>query len=219
MRTIKQVNIKNRQNYFFNDMTNITDFDLSLLNVDSLRFRDDDLIIYDIKYIKNLSGLNSLYLVFNNLHAYIEKSSENKYLIFASTDKNKMVLGDYTENWNDIKEQIKSISGNKVIKYSKDFMKTKFESDDDLPISKIINISVCVIIIRGVFQENNKYYPQVLLHDCFYEHEEDINPLLVNLHCIVHLLRSFFISSILITVQSKFILFIPLINGNKTIKY
>ena len=103
MRTIKQVNIKNRQNYFFNDITNITDFDLSLLNVDSLSFRDDDLIIYDIKYIKNLNGLNSLYLVFNNLHAYIEKSGENKYLIFASTDKNKMVLGDYTENWNDIK--------------------------------------------------------------------------------------------------------------------
>ena len=30
MRTIKQVNIKNRQNNFFNDMTNISDFDLSL---------------------------------------------------------------------------------------------------------------------------------------------------------------------------------------------
>ena len=30
MRTIKQVNIKNRQNNFFNDMTNISDFDLNL---------------------------------------------------------------------------------------------------------------------------------------------------------------------------------------------
>ena len=34
MRTIKQVNIKNRQNYFFNDMTNIEDFDPRLLNID-----------------------------------------------------------------------------------------------------------------------------------------------------------------------------------------
>ena len=33
MRAIKHVNIKNRQNYFFNDMTNIEDFDLSLLNI------------------------------------------------------------------------------------------------------------------------------------------------------------------------------------------
>ena len=75
-----------------------------------------------------------------------------------------MVLGDYTEIQDEIKEQIELISGNKVIKYSKDFMKIKFESDDDLPISKIKNIPVYVIIIRGVFGEDGKYYPQVLLH-------------------------------------------------------
>ena len=87
--------------------------------------------MYDIKYIKNLNGSNSLYLVFNNLDAYIEKSGKNKYLIFASTNKNEMVLGDYTEIWEEIKEQIKLTSGNKVIKYSKGFMKIKFEIDDD----------------------------------------------------------------------------------------
>ena len=59
-----------------------------------------------------------------------------------------MVLGNHTEIWNDIKEQIRSISGNKVIKYGKDFMKIKFESNDDLPISKIINIPACVIKIK-----------------------------------------------------------------------
>ena len=51
-------------------------------------------------------------------------------------------------------------------------MKIRFESDDDLPISKIINIPLCVIVIGGVFEEDSKYYLQVLLHDCFYEHEE-----------------------------------------------
>ena len=59
-------------------------------------------------------------------------------------------------------------------------MKIKFESDDDLPISKIINIPMYVIIIRGVFEEDSKYHPKVLLLECFYEHEEDINPLVVN---------------------------------------
>ena len=52
------------------------------------------------------------------------------------------------------------------------FMKIKFESDDDLPFSKIINIPVCVIIVRAVF-EDSKYYPQVLLHDCFYEYKHE----------------------------------------------
>ena len=88
MRTIRQVNIKNSQNYFFNDMTNIGDLDLSLLNIHQIAFKSNDSIIYEIKYIKNLNSSNSLYLVFNNLDAYFEKSGENKYLIFASTGKN-----------------------------------------------------------------------------------------------------------------------------------
>ena len=162
-------------------MTNIGDFDLSLLNIDQIAFKSNDSILYKIKYIKNINGSNSLYLVFNNLDTYIEKSGENKYLIFASTDKNEIALGDYTEIWDEIKEQIELISVNKVIKYSKDFIKIKFETNDDLPLGKILHIPVCVIIIRGViFEEDNKYYPQVLLHEYFYEYEEDINPLVVD---------------------------------------
>ena len=49
MRTIKQVNIKSRQNYFFNDMPNIGNFDLSLLNIDKIAFKSNDSIVYDIK--------------------------------------------------------------------------------------------------------------------------------------------------------------------------
>ena len=87
MKTIRQINVKSRQGYLFKDMTNINDFDPSLLNIDEVSFKSDELIMYDIKYFKNLNSLNSLYLVFNNLDAYIEKSDENKYLIFASTEK------------------------------------------------------------------------------------------------------------------------------------
>ena len=48
-------------------------------------------------------------------------------------------------------------------------MKIKFESDDDLPLGKILNILVCVIIVKSGFKEDSKYYyPQVLLHKCFY---------------------------------------------------
>ena len=62
MRTIRQENIKNRQNDFFNDMTNIGDFDLSLVNIDQISFKSNDSIIYEIKSIKNLNGSNSLFL-------------------------------------------------------------------------------------------------------------------------------------------------------------
>ena len=62
--------------------------------------------------------------------------------------------------WDEVKDQIELKGGNKPIEYKRDFMKIKFESDDDLPLGKMLNITVCLVIVRSVFQENYKYYPQ-----------------------------------------------------------
>ena len=149
MITLRQINIKNRPYYFFNDMINIKDFDPSLLNIDKISFESTDDVIYHIEYItmksldnENTDSANSLYLIFNNVDGYIEcnsteESNENKYLIFASTDKNKEVLKKYTELWDEIKNQIETISGSKPNKYWRDFIKIRFESDDDLPLGEI----------------------------------------------------------------------------------
>ena len=48
-------------------------------------------------------------------------------------------------------------------------MKTKFNSDDNLPINKILKLHNLTIIIRSVFGEDEKYYPQVFLDECLYE--------------------------------------------------
>ena len=66
--------------------------------------------MYDIKYIQNVNSLNTLNLVFNNLDAYIEKGGGSIYLTFASTEKNKIMLKNYMELWNETKEQINSIN-------------------------------------------------------------------------------------------------------------
>ena len=66
MKTIRQINIENRQGYFFNDMTNIDDFDPKLLNIDEVLFESNKLIMYDIKYIIYLNSSNTLYLFFFN---------------------------------------------------------------------------------------------------------------------------------------------------------
>ena len=97
MKTARQINIEDRSGYFFNDMANINDFDPSLLNNDEVSFKSDELIMYDIKYIKNLNSLNTFYLVFNNLDSLFEKSGKNMYLIFAPTEKSKIILENYKE--------------------------------------------------------------------------------------------------------------------------
>ena len=48
-------------------------------------------------------------------------------------------------------------------------MKIGFESDDILPLGKILSIPGITIVTRSTFQEENKYYPQVYLHECVYE--------------------------------------------------
>ena len=82
-------------------MINIKNFDQHLLTIDKISLKSIDLLIYHIKHSKNLNSENSLCLVFNNVDAYnecnsTEESNENKYLIFASTDKNKEALENYT---------------------------------------------------------------------------------------------------------------------------
>ena len=49
---------------------------------------------------------------------------------------------------------------NKPGEYGKDFMKIKFNSDDNLPLNKTLKIYDMTIVIRSVFDENGKYYPQ-----------------------------------------------------------
>ena len=48
-------------------------------------------------------------------------------------------------------------------------MKIKFNSDDDLPLNKTIKFPTLTIMIRSVFEEGGKLYPQVYLDKCLHE--------------------------------------------------
>ena len=50
-------------------------------------------------------------------------------------------------------------------------MKIEFDSDDNLPLNKML-ISVLTIIIRSVFEKDGKCYPQIFLDDCLYENDK-----------------------------------------------
>ena len=82
MGSIKQINIKNRTYYFFNDMINIEDFDSNLLKIDKKSYKNID--IYCIGYItiKSISNYNSinsvnpLYFMIGDADGYIEEKME-----------------------------------------------------------------------------------------------------------------------------------------------
>ena len=156
----KQLNIKNRTYYFWNDLMNIKDFDPKLLSLD--KKSSMDISIYYISYVTkkpeyNIDSVNSLYFLIAELDGYIEEKEDNKYLNIAFTDSNNEVLKKYGEVWSGIKDQIKKINDRQFGEYGKDYMKIKFNSDDDLPLNTVLNFRALTFIIRNIFEKEGKY--------------------------------------------------------------
>ena len=55
----------------------------------------------------------------------------NIYLVFASKEKKKEALKNYTKLWEETKQQIELINDDEPIEYKEDFIKIRIESDDD----------------------------------------------------------------------------------------
>ena len=60
-------------------------------------------------------------------------------------------------------------NGGNKIEYGKDYLKIRFKSNDELPLNKPIKPRLLTIIIRSVFSESGKFYPQLFLDDTLYE--------------------------------------------------
>ena len=169
---VKQINIKNRTYYFYSDIIDVKDFDAKFLKIDKTSYKNID--IYYIGYIaikkiddyESIYSVNPLYLRINHASGYIEEKNGNKYLIFDSVDENKEVLKKYADVWDGIKNKIKAVNGDKENDCGKDYMKINFSS---VPLNKPLKFRLMIIIIRCVFSEDGKLYPQLFLDDTLYE--------------------------------------------------
>ena len=155
-----------------------------LLELDQKSYKD--IGIYNIGYItvkkigdcKNIYSVNPLYLRITHASGYIERSSaeeinESKYWIFNSMewhsiDENKELLKKHNDVLNGIRDKIKEINSDDC-GYERDYMKIKFNSDDNLPLNKSLKFHNMTITIRSVFKEDGKLYPQVFLDDTLYK--------------------------------------------------
>ena len=61
---------------------------------------------------------------------------------------------------------IEKINNNQSGEYDKDYMKIRFNSDGKLPFNKQLKFLSVTIVIRSVFEDDGKYYPQTFLDDC-----------------------------------------------------
>ena len=129
--------------------------------------------IYYIGYVDkkpewNVNSVNPLYLMIHRIDGFIEEKTGVKYLNISDTSKNSEILKTYKQVFDGIKHHIKKINNNDS-KYDKDYVKTKFNTDDDIPLNKEFYFPTITVIIRCAFEKDGKYYPQAYLDECSYQ--------------------------------------------------
>ena len=102
------------------------------------------------------------------MNGYFEEINKNKYLTLVPTNESKEIIKKYEELWSKIRDLIRSITKNSN-DYDEKHMKIKFDSDNGLLLNKTIEIYNVTIVVRAIFYENDKYYPQILLEECLYK--------------------------------------------------
>ena len=102
------------------------------------------------------------------MKGHFEEVDGDKYLITSS--ENGDIMQKYQEVFDGIKELIEKINYyGQSIKYDDNYMKIKFNTDDNIPLNKIIYFPTITIIVRSVTEKDDKFYPQLFLDDCLYE--------------------------------------------------
>ena len=168
---IRQLNIKGRTYYLYNDLINTKNFNSNNLRQDKKSVLGN--AVYYIGYITkkpqwNVNSINPLNLMINGIKSHFEEVDGDKYLTISS--ENCDIMQKYQEVFDEIKEILKKINDyNQSIKYDDNYMNIKFNTDDNIPLNKIIYFPTITIIIRSVTQKDGKYYPQIFLDDCLYQ--------------------------------------------------
>ena len=171
---IKPLEIKNKTNYSFNNISYIDDFDVNSLKVTKKESRIG-VNIYYTRCDLNLDDdddnddgdddtIIPLYFIIDRLIGCIEEidGSSDKYLVVVSSVHNENIISDIDTIWRSIENKI-----NPGIKI-KDYNKFRFNSDIDLSLNKITEFRSLLINISCLIEKDNEYYPETHLDKCLY---------------------------------------------------
>ena len=99
METTREINIKNRINYFYNDIISLYEFDESKIKVDKKDFNDIDIYYLGYENKKKISecnlinSANPLYLGIININGQFEKGKDDAwYLVISDKDVYKKLV-------------------------------------------------------------------------------------------------------------------------------
>ena len=154
---LKEINIKNRNCYYFSDITKIEDFDLDNISIDDKSY--ENILVYNISY-KSLIDSKPLRIRFNKIDGFIRVYDKTRYLILFGSEK-------YDSIYNRIRYLISVKSGITYI-ISHNYAKIKLDSYHSLPLEKTMTFHDAIILIKSVFnKDENNYYNNYILRKSF----------------------------------------------------
>ena len=154
---INSLEIKNKTNYDLDNICCIDDFNVNSLKITKKESKIDDNIYYTRCALNLDDAIIPLYFIINNLIGHIEEidGSSDKYLVVASSVRNKNIISVLDTIWTSIEDKI-----NPDIKI-KDYDKFRFNSNIDLLLNAIIEFRSLLINISCVIEKDNEYYPEI----------------------------------------------------------
>ena len=153
-------------------MINLDEFDKSKIKVDKKNCNEIDVYYLGYEYKKKITecneinSVNPLYLRIKNMKGQFKKGKgDNVWYLIIFGDAN--VLRKFANIWKSIRGKIEENTVG-IVQYDKDYMRIKFESNENLPTDNILIMHLVKIIIRSVFAQNGKFYPLLFLDDALY---------------------------------------------------
>ena len=168
---IDSLKIKTKNNYNWDDIVYINDFDSNLLEIIKRESRIDANIYY-IGYVLNpnydYNTINPLCFIINRLIGYVEEieGSNDKHLVASKSMLNRKIIHSFDNIWGHIEHKINPNNFNNT--EIKDYDKLRFNSDIDLPTDTLIEFRSLIINVSCLIEKDGKYYPEIYLDECLY---------------------------------------------------
>ena len=164
-----EVNIKNKKyNYVEKSIIKLNDISPSFINI--LKEEYIGINTHQIDYLDNNNKLKPFYFAINDVYGYFEENNGKKYFNIDNTYNNKKILKKCMLLWDDIKGIIRDKSGKPSSDFIKDNMIFKFDTNDYIPLGKVLKFDV-IILLKNVIENDFDYYPQVYLEECKYKND------------------------------------------------
>ena len=103
-----------------------------------------------------------MHLIIHSATGYFKEKNGEKYLILDLIEK-------YEEVFSGILSEIETINGGEKLFYKKNYAKIGVNTNDDIHLNKPLKFPSLTIIIRCIFHNGKKLYPQIYLDECLYE--------------------------------------------------